>query len=74
MNPEDFTYIVNVTREIATRRNKAMAVFKYNNTYYIVDAHEWGNGNPYGQYIITVEPGENLNQVLDLAETVPNQP
>lgn len=39
------------------RRNKRMAVFKLDNTYYIVDVREWENGRAYGQYIMTVEPG-----------------
>lgn len=73
MTPEKFLELINIATQVATRRNRAMAVFKFNNTYYIVDACEWENGRPYGQYIITVEPGQNPSQVLDLAEIDSNQ-
>ncbi|MBC1221179.1 MULTISPECIES: hypothetical protein [unclassified Nostoc] len=59
MASENFKELVNVAIQVATRRNKRMAVFKLDNTYYIVDAREWENGCAYGQYIITVEPGQN---------------
>lgn len=56
ITPENFIEIVNVASQVATRRNKAMAVFKLENTYYIIDAKEWEEGHAYGQYITTVEP------------------
>jgi hypothetical protein len=56
MTPENLTELVNITCKIATTRNKAIAVFKLENTYYIVDAKEWEEGHAYGQYITTVEP------------------
>ncbi|MHC0068465.1 hypothetical protein ACWATR_37310 [Nostoc sp. UIC 10890] len=59
MASENFKELVNVTIQVATRRNKRMAVFKLDNTYYIVDAREWQNGRAYGQYIMTVEPVQN---------------
>ncbi len=59
ITPENFKEIVSVAIEVATRRNKRMAVFKLDNIYYIVDASEWENGHSYGQYIMTVEPVQN---------------
>ncbi|MBW4429827.1 MAG: hypothetical protein KME50_37140 [Nostoc desertorum CM1-VF14] len=59
MASKNFKELVNVGIQVATRRNKRMAVFKLDNTYYIVDAREWENGRAYGQYIITVEPEQN---------------
>ncbi len=49
MTPESFIELVNVATQVATRRNRAMAVFKFNNIYYIVNACEWENGCSYGQ-------------------------
>lgn len=73
MTHEDLTNLVNMTRQIATRRNKAIAVFKLDQTYYIVDACEWENGCAYGQYITTVEPEQNPNRVFHFAGTFANQ-
>jgi len=56
MTPENLIELVNVATIVATRKNIAMAVFKLENTYYIVDAKEWEQGRAYGQYITTVEP------------------
>lgn len=56
MTPENLIELVNVATLVATRKKKAMAVFKLENTYYIVDAKEWEQGRAYGQYITTVEP------------------
>ena len=56
MASENFKELVNVATIVATRKQKAMAVFKLENTYYIVDAKEWEEGRAYGQYITTVEP------------------
>lgn len=56
MTPENLIELVNVATLVATRKNIAMAVFKLENTYYIVDASEWEQGRAYGQYITTVEP------------------
>lgn len=73
MTHENFIELVNVASQVANRRNQAMAVFKFNNTYYMVDACEWENGRSYGQYIITIEPGQNPSNVIDFAETFANQ-
>jgi len=59
MASENFQELVSVAIQVATRRNKRMAVFKLDNTYYIVDASEWENGSAYGKYIMTVEPVQN---------------
>jgi hypothetical protein len=59
MIPENFQELVSVAIQVATRINKRMAVFKLDNTYYMVDASEWKNGRSYGQYIMTVEPVQN---------------
>ncbi|PHJ59048.1 hypothetical protein VF14_13520 [Nostoc linckia z18] len=56
---ENFQELVSVAIQVATRINKRMAVFKLDNTYYMVDASEWENGRSYGQYIMTVEPVQN---------------
>lgn len=56
MTPETIKELVTIASQIAKRRNQAIAVFKYNNTYYMTDARKWENGRAYGQYITTVEP------------------
>ncbi|MEH1780884.1 MAG: hypothetical protein V7L26_17575 [Nostoc sp.] len=48
--------LISIAVYTAIRKNKAMAVFKLGNTYNIVDAREWENGQAYGQYIFTAEP------------------
>ncbi|WP_190678290.1 hypothetical protein [Nostoc sp. FACHB-190] len=58
MTPEKLLELVDIAIQVATRRNRAITVFKFNNTYYMVDAYEWENGRPYGQDIITVEPAK----------------
>ncbi len=73
MTPENFIELVNVATQVATRRNQIMSVFKLENTYYIVDAREWENGRSYGKFLITVEPGQNANELFHLAETFANQ-
>lgn len=72
MTSESFIELVNVASQIATKRNKAIAVFNIDNTYYMVDACKWEQGCPYGLYIMTVEPGQKPSKVLDLAEIFHN--
>jgi hypothetical protein len=55
MKPKEFAKLVGIAGQIATKRCQAIAVFRYNDTYYFVNAYEWENGRPCGQYIVTVE-------------------
>ena len=73
MKPEEFAKLVGIAGQIATKRCQAIAVFRYNDTYYFVNAYEWENGRPCGQYIVTVEPSQNPNMLLNLAGTLSYQ-
>lgn len=72
MTPESFIELVNVASQIANKRNKVIAVFNIDNTYYMVDACKWEKGFSYGLYVMTVEPGKNPSKMLDLAEIFHN--
>ncbi|MBD2629637.1 hypothetical protein [Trichormus variabilis] len=73
IKPEGLAKLIDMAGQIATKRCQAIAVFRYNDTYYFVNAYEWENGRPCGQYIITVEPSQNPNMLLNLAETLSYQ-
>lgn len=63
MTSEVSRELVSIAVYTATRKDKAMAVFKLGDIYYIVDAREWENGRAYGKYLFTAEPKKILKSI-----------